>query len=243
MLILITAYTISFVPALFVAEDGREQKNTCVKPIICVGVFTDGGGVPRYADRRAALRATWFPSTPGALKDVECTYGITVRFVVGNGELTNDTIAIRAYHAELKEHGDFFRLDVLDTYPAMTGKTSKMFRQVLSLPEEYQYAIKIDDDMYVSLAHLSKAAEQWTAMGVDYVGCMNHPGIIYKTEGESIQVFIFVYAHLGPFMTYVNLSQNQTKQARSGTSHSTTYSRQICTCTLAVPRTRFRERR
>lgn len=157
---------------------------TCMTPKIFVGVFTDGSGVAKYAARRAALRASWFPNTTQALQDIECTHGITLRFVVGNGEITNDTHALDAWHAELKAHDDFMRLDVLDTYLAMTGKTTKMFRHVLSLPEKYEYVVKVDDDMFVSLAHLSKAIEQWADMNVDYVGCMIKPGNIWRTEGE-----------------------------------------------------------
>lgn len=158
---------------------------TCIMPRIFVGVFTDGSGDAKYAARRAALRATWFPNTTEALEDLECTRGITLRFVVGKGESTNDTLALEAWHAELKSHDDFIKLDVLDTYRSLPVKTALMFRHVLSLPKEYQYTAKIDDDMYVSLAHLSKVAEQWAAMDVDYVGCMSHPGIINRTVGES----------------------------------------------------------
>lgn len=109
---------------------------------------------------------------------------MTIRFVVGSGALTNDTDARKAWHAELDAYDDFLKLDVLDTYPAMTGKTAKMFRHVMSLPQDYEYVVKVDDDMFLSPMHLAKAVEQWADMKADYVGCMTNPGTIYRTEGE-----------------------------------------------------------
>jgi len=197
-LILTASCCLFFAQTILVAQVPPDPTRKCTKPKFFVGVFTDGSGAAKYIERRAALRASWFPGTPDELKHVECLYGITVRFVVGNGELTDDPIALKAYHAELRAHNDFLRLNVLDTYPAMTGKTSKMFRHVLSLPEDYQYMVKIDDDMFVSLPHLSKVAEQWAAMGVDYVGCMTNPGHIFKTEGESPPLLFCFSVHRAP---------------------------------------------
>jgi hypothetical protein len=169
---------------IFMAYGRVETIDNCTKPRIFVGVFTDGGGVPEYARRRAALRASWFPNTTEALKHVECMYGMTIRFVVGHSPLTNDTRAVNAWHDELSTYDDFLKLDVLDTYLAMTGKTSQMFRHVFSLGPKYEYAVKVDDDMFVSLSHLAKAVDQWADMNADYVGCMKNPGYIFTVEGE-----------------------------------------------------------
>jgi hypothetical protein len=156
----------------------------CANRRIFVGVFTDGGGVEKYATRRAAMRASWFPNTTEALQRVECKYGMTIRFVVGYSPLTNDTRAVKKWREELAAHDDFLKLDALDTYRAMTGKTAKMFRHVSSLGQKYEYVVKVDDDMFVSLSHLAKAVDQWADMKADYVGCMTNPGNIYRTEGE-----------------------------------------------------------
>jgi galactosylxylosylprotein 3-beta-galactosyltransferase len=116
-------------------------------------------------------------------------YGMKIRFVVGNGVATDDPVALKAWHAELKAHDDFLQLDALDTYLAMTGKTNKMYRHVMNLPQNYEYLVKIDDDMYLSLSHLSKAVEQWSDMAADYVGCMTHPltapANVVSIKGES----------------------------------------------------------
>lgn len=158
--------------------------HTCVRPRIFVGVFSDGGGAAKYAERRSALRATWFPNTTDALNRVECTYGITIRFVVGRSVLTDDSASLQAWYDETSEHNDFLRLDALDTYRAMTGKTAEMFRHVIKLPQKYEYVVKVDDDMFVSLSHLARAVDQWADMGVDYVGCMTNPGLVYRIEGK-----------------------------------------------------------
>lgn len=70
--------------------------------------FTRPGAADRYdyARRRAALRATWFPRTPAALRSAE-TAGLVLRFVAGHSESTAQEAALAD---EAREHGDFFRL-------------------------------------------------------------------------------------------------------------------------------------
>lgn len=217
----------SFVPA----SNHRELASLCVKPHIFVGVFTDGSGTAKYAQRRSALRTTWFPNTTDALKRVECTYGITIRFVVGSGVMTNDTNALKAWHDEMDAYEDFLKLDVLDTYRAMTGKTAEMFRHVMSLPQNYEYVVKVDDDMFVSLNHLAKAVNQWADMKVDYVGCMTNPGKIYRTEGEATLGISSSEARL---LSANQRLSNQTSQVISGTNPFTSCSRPKCICTRVV---------
>lgn len=59
----------------------------------------------------------------------------------------------------------------------------KFFRHVMGLPQNYEYVLKVDDDMFVSLGHLSEAVEQWSGMQADYVGCMLH-GRVFRTVFE-----------------------------------------------------------
>jgi len=168
---------------LLIVRTYKHAPITCAKPRIYVGVFTDGGGDEKYANRRASLRATWFPNTTDARAQLECEYGMTIRFVVGRSVRTTDTRLQMAWQDEQETFDDFLKLDVVDTYPTMTSKTDSFFRHVMSLAQNFQYVVKVDDDMFVSPSHLAKAVEQWSGMKADYVGCMIL-GSVYKTKGE-----------------------------------------------------------
>jgi hypothetical protein len=217
--------------------------SSCAKPRIYVGVFTDGGGVEKYANRRASLRTTWFPNTTYARTQLECKYGMTVRFVVGQGVLTNDTRFLSAWRDEQADRDDeFLKLDVVDTYQAQTGKTDKFFRHVMGLRQNYEYVLKVDDDMFVSPSHLSKAVEQWSGMKADYIGCMIHGNLINIkgqctafSAGYYFCSLVFNKTSKTPFLT--------TLQATDGTSHLDTCLTNDIRCTQSARCMPCRERR
>lgn len=169
-----------FILRTFVGKQVRPALRDCVKPRIYVGVYTDGGGQEKYAKRRASLRTTWFPNTTYARAQLECKYGMTIRFVVGRSLQTNDTQLQQAWHDEQLRHDDFLKLDVVDTYKQQAKKTDEFFRHVMNLSQKFEYVVEVDDDMFVSPSHLSMAVQQWAEMKLDYVGCMIH----FKNQGE-----------------------------------------------------------
>lgn len=181
LVFLATACIVLLAPA-FLKDVKFDGSRACKKPRIFAGVFTGAGGAPKYADRRAMLRASWFPNTKRDLERLECMYGVTLRFVVGR--LTDDAQYHKEWNEEVRAHGDFLELNVIDGYHNLTAKSTEYFHHVLSLPQEYEYAVKVDDDMFVSPSHLVKAVDQWANMKVDYAGCMVNPGPIFKEEGH-----------------------------------------------------------
>jgi hypothetical protein len=62
-----------------------------------------------YASRRAALRASWFPSSREALAKVAQKDGLIVRFVIGH---TLDARQEEAVAQEDADHGGFLRLPI-----------------------------------------------------------------------------------------------------------------------------------
>lgn len=185
LLFLTTCATTWLVVELIIDDPIR----TCVKPRIFVGVFTKGGGDAKYATRRALLRSSWVPNTTEALKRLECAQGVTLRFVVGQSVLTNDTKSLKAWDHELNHYDDLLTLNAQEGYHGLTAKSAEFFYLIMNLRQKYEYAVKVDDDMFVSLNHLVKAAEQWAYMKVDYVGCMmNKEDTIFRSKGKMPHV-------------------------------------------------------
>jgi hypothetical protein len=152
----------SFVLAVIVIHAWRavvRTKRMCnyADTRILVGVFT--GPTIQHKDRRDALLSTWFPNSTEALREVECRLGITVRFVVtGSKYATPDENMLLV-------------MDVPDTYSNLPVKVSRYFYAAMRMAK-YEYVVKMDDDVYLSLPNLRQAAEQWRVMEVGYAGCM-----------------------------------------------------------------------
>lgn len=81
--------------------------STCAKPRIYDGVSQMVAEQKKYANRRASVRTTWFSNTTYAWTQLECKYGMTIRFVVGQSVITTDTQSLRAWNDEQANHDDF----------------------------------------------------------------------------------------------------------------------------------------
>ncbi|KAK9823820.1 hypothetical protein WJX72_005724 [[Myrmecia] bisecta] len=122
-----------------------------------VGVFT-----AVEPQRRNVLRDTWFqPRATEAL-------AVRMRFVVGRLEPADQQAQIAK---EAAEHGDFYHLDMDETYDNLVVKA---YTYVVAIFSEFdaRYIIKLDDDLYFRFDRLPQAIQQWQAAGGDYVGVM-----------------------------------------------------------------------
>lgn len=82
-----------------------------------VGVFSGVG--PKYTERRAILRSTWFPATADAQQQLLASASLDVRFVVGQSQ---DTAEQSRILDEERRFGAFFRLEVQETYENLALK-------------------------------------------------------------------------------------------------------------------------
>lgn len=82
-----------------------------------VGVFSGVG--PKYAERRAVLRSTWFPATAAEQQRLRATASIDVRFAVGQPSNATEVAGIAS---EESRFGAFWRLDVLEEYGNLSLK-------------------------------------------------------------------------------------------------------------------------
>jgi hypothetical protein len=44
------------------------------------------------------------------------------------------------------------------------------------------WVVKLDDDVYLQGTRLLLAIEQWEAMNVDYIGCMQHGDVLQEAD-------------------------------------------------------------
>ena len=95
--------------------------------------------------RRDLLRKTWVPSAGGGLAGLESRLGVRIRFFVGYSQQKGDAVE-RELAAEMREHGDMERLEVVDEYNELSRKTARLFSQ-MSTSVHADFYFKIDDDV------------------------------------------------------------------------------------------------
>ncbi|KAK9828752.1 hypothetical protein WJX72_001925 [[Myrmecia] bisecta] len=160
------------------AADGARPRRLAV-----VGVqtgFSPAGtdGQYNYQQRRAALRQTWFPASQRALDRFEADSSIVIRFVIGH----SDNAAMEAdIMKEERLYGGFWRLPLQEGYSGLTAKTL-MFLTAAARRYNARYIVKVDDDVYLRVARLPPAVQQWTQDGAEYVGCMKTGDIVTSPE-------------------------------------------------------------
>ncbi|KAK8921358.1 putative beta-1,3-galactosyltransferase 2 [Platanthera zijinensis] len=119
--------------------------------------------------RRDSVRATWMPQGERR-KKLEEEKGIIIRFVIGHGA-TPGGILDKAIEAEDKKHGDFLRLDHVEGYLELSGKTKAYFAAAVSMWDA-EFYVKVDDDIHVNIATLGATlSKHRSKLGV-YIGCM-----------------------------------------------------------------------
>ncbi|KAF0902293.1 hypothetical protein E2562_015516 [Oryza meyeriana var. granulata] len=98
--------------------------------------------------RRDSIRNTWMPQGLKRRK-LEEEKGIVIRFVIGHSAISGG-IVDRAIKAEERKHGDFMRLDHVEGYLELSGKTKTYFATAVSLWDADFY-VKVDDDVHVNI--------------------------------------------------------------------------------------------
>ncbi|KAG2607962.1 probable beta-1,3-galactosyltransferase 2 [Panicum virgatum] len=119
--------------------------------------------------RRDSIRNTWMPQ--GEMrKKLEEEKGIIIRFVIGHSAISGG-IVDRAIEAEDKKHGDFMRLDHVEGYLELSGKTRTYFATAVALWDANFY-VKVDDDVHVNIATLGNILSKHILKPRVYIGCM-----------------------------------------------------------------------
>ncbi|CAN6193479.1 unnamed protein product [Urochloa humidicola] len=119
--------------------------------------------------RRDSIRNTWMPQ--GEMrKKLEEEKGIIIRFVIGHSAISGG-IVDRAIQAEDKKHGDFMRLEHVEGYLELSGKTRAYFATAVAIWDANFY-VKVDDDVHVNIATLGNILSKHILKPRVYIGCM-----------------------------------------------------------------------
>jgi len=135
----------SFLNGSPVSEEYKASESTVRrKYLMVIGINTAFSS----RKRRDSIRNTWMPQ--GEMrKKLEEEKGIIIRFVIGHSAISGG-IVDRAIEAEDKKHGDFMRLDHVEGYLELSGKTRTYFATAVALWDADFY-VKVDDDVHVNI--------------------------------------------------------------------------------------------
>uniref|UniRef100_A0A0D9WTA0 Hexosyltransferase n=1 Tax=Leersia perrieri TaxID=77586 RepID=A0A0D9WTA0_9ORYZ len=128
--------------------------------------------------RRDSIRNTWMPQGLKRRKLEE--KGIIIRFVIGHSAISGG-IVDRAIKAEERKHGDFMRLDHVEGYLELSGKTKTYFVTAVSLWDADFY-VKVDDDVHVNIATLGQILSKHVNKPRVYIGCMKSGPVLSDKE-------------------------------------------------------------
>nr|CAD1823219.1 unnamed protein product [Ananas comosus var. bracteatus] len=127
--------------------------------------------------RRDSIRSTWMPQGEKRNK-LEKEKGVIVRFVIGHSAISGG-IVDRAIEAEDRKHGDFMRLDHVEGYLELSGKTKAYFATAVSMWDADFY-IKVDDDVHVNIATLGNILSKHLLKSRVYIGCMKSGPVLTR---------------------------------------------------------------
>ncbi|KAK4744231.1 hypothetical protein SAY87_010543 [Trapa incisa] len=143
------------------------------KYFMVVGINTSFGN----KKRRDSIRATWMPQ--GEIrKRLEMEKGIILRFVIGHSAIPDSDNAIEE---EDKIYGDFLRLEHIEGYHELSGKTKTYFATVVSLWDA-EFYIKVDDDIHVNLGTLGTILSGYQGKPLVYLGCMKSGPVLAQKD-------------------------------------------------------------
>lgn len=152
------------------------------------------------ADRRQALRSTWFPSDPEGLLRLEQATGLAFRFVIGRSK---DAKMMAELSEEMDKYKDFMVIDIEEEYAKLPYKTLAFFKAAFELFDA-DYYVKADDDIYLRPDRLATLLAQERTNPMTYIGCMKKGPVItdpkmkwYESQGQLIGNEYFLHAY-GP---------------------------------------------
>lgn len=152
------------------------------------------------AERRAALRSTWFPSDPDGLVNLERATGLAFRFVIGR---TKDGKKMADLRKEEEKYHDFMLIDVEEEYIKLPYKMLAFFKAAFNLFDADFY-VKADDDIYMRPDRLATLLAKDRPHRLTYIGCMKKGPVItdpklkwYESQGHLIGNEYFLHAY-GP---------------------------------------------
>ncbi|KAL8166519.1 hypothetical protein V2J09_008018 [Rumex salicifolius] len=152
------------------------------------------------ADRRDALRSTWFPSDPDALLRLEQATSLAFRFVIGHSKDKKKMVELGK---EVDKYKDFMLIDMDEEYAKLPYKTLEFFKAAYELFEA-DYYVKADDDIYLRPDRLATLLAKERTNSMTYIGCMKKGPVItdpkmkwYESQGHLIGNEYFLHAY-GP---------------------------------------------
>ncbi|GAB4837105.1 hypothetical protein Ancab_002016 [Ancistrocladus abbreviatus] len=152
------------------------------------------------ADRRQALRSTWFPTDPDDLIRLEQSTGLAFRFVIGRSK---DAKKMAKLEKEVEMYKDFMLIDVEEEYARLPYKTLAYFKAAFELFEA-DYYVKADDDIYLRPDRLATLLAKERSSSMTYIGCMKKGPVItdpkmkwFESQGHLIGNEYFLHAY-GP---------------------------------------------
>ncbi|KAJ4897977.1 hypothetical protein Rs2_24771 [Raphanus sativus] len=161
-----------------------------------VGIQTGFGS----AGRRRALRNTWMPSDPQALRRLEESTGLAIRFIIGK---TKDESKMAELREEIAEFDDFILLDIEEEYSKLPYKTLAFFKAAYALYDSAFY-VKADDDIYLRPDRLSLLLAKERSHSQTYLGCLKKGPVFtdpklkwYEPLGDLLGQEYFLHAY-GP---------------------------------------------
>ena len=126
------------------------RKDSVANRTLFLGIWSAPNYV--YSNKRKLIRQTWLkhvkdPHYHRGLLDV-IGYG----FIVGQ---TSDQTAQKEIEEESRIYGDTLQVEMNDTYRNLTMKTVSILNWVNSYCAHTDFAIKIDDDVYVNVRNFA----------------------------------------------------------------------------------------
>jgi hypothetical protein len=129
-------------------------------------------------------------------KKLEEEKGIIIRFVIGHSA-TAGGILDRSIEAEDKKHGDFLRLDHVEGYLELSGKTKTYFSTAVS-KWDAEFYVKVDDDVHVNIATLGETLVRHRKKHRVYLGCMKS-GPVLSQKYNPISLTYLLFESLSQF--------------------------------------------
>ncbi|KAL5231709.1 hypothetical protein ABZP36_030485 [Zizania latifolia] len=176
----------------FLAASPNYSAEERKKVLAVVGVHTEIGSTAR----RAALRATWFPSNPEGILSLEHGTGLSFRFVIGR---TKDKEKLADLQKEVDMYHDFLYIDAEEDTKA-PQKMLAFFKAAYDMFDA-EFYVKADDAIYLRPDRLASLLAKDRSHHWTYIGCMKKGPVVndpnmkwYESSWELLGNEYFTHA-------------------------------------------------